>query len=190
MIRIKAAFYLIMLPAMVLFASDESDSVPDTAQHNDTEIDSANVTSEAADSGKTDSTVADSVLAVVIAKKAQEEARKVTLPELEIVSSRFVEFLDHSFSLQGEELVFDGSFIVKGKAVYGHFDFMMIGDSGAVITVVCTDDRSYRRDRGGRLKTITMKTRAAAGCTLVKAYFHEMRIEPEKGFCTRGKSKE
>ena len=142
--------FLILLSVPHLFASNMADTIPapDSVRNNATEIDTTAVYHAKADSGKTDSTVVDSLIAAANAKKALEKPIELTLPKFEILPSRFVEFFNHELAIEGNGLVFNGSFIVLGKAVYRHFDFMMVEDSGMVLTTVTTIDRSYRRDKG------------------------------------------
>lgn len=180
MITVKSCIYLLIFTVPLLFASDNTDMEPDTLIGND----STTVSAAGADSGKTDSTVADSLLAAINAEREKKKPEKLTLPQLETVASRFVDFLEKTLVIQGTELVFSARFIVLGKAVFGHFDVMKIGDSGTIITTISTDDRSYRSDKGGRPKTLELNAGPAAGCALVKASFHEMRKEPENGLCT------
>ena len=184
MVTIKCLIFLTILSVPVLFASDKE---RDTSWNTAADIDSASVSAAGVDSGKTDSTLADSLLATVNAKRETEKPEEITQPELEIVSSQFVEFFKKALIQRQDELLFNARFIVLGKAVYGHFDFMMVGDSGTVIGTVSTDDRSYRSDKGGRPKTFSMNIGAAANCILVKVAFHEMRKDPEKGLCVTKK---
>ena len=183
--KANGVLFLILISGHFLFAADMPDTVPvpDASQNDTNGIDSTAVSHAEADSGKADSTVIDSLLAATLAKTANPKPAALRLPELEIVPSRFIEFFNHELAIEGNELVFDGSFIVLGKAVYGHFDFMRVGDSGTVLTILTTDNRSYRSDKGGRPKSLAMKIGPAAGCVLVKASFHEMRVEPENGLC-------
>lgn len=183
----KCFLFLLLLIVSILFATDKTTKKPDTLQTDTTGIDSTSASATGSDTGKADLTVADSLLSAMTAKKVEETSRALTLPQLEIVSSQFVGFLDKALVLQGEELVFNAKFIVRGKAVYGHFDVMMAGDTGTATTVKSTDDRSYRSDKGGRPKTKIINLGPAAGCVLVKAAFHEMRVEPGKGLCVTGK---
>ena len=189
MMKEKGFLLLVLLSVPFLFASGESDNESDSVQVQvDTAgIDSAEESVAGNDSGTTDSTFVDSVLAALATKRAEEKSRKPILPELHILPSEFVDFFDRELVLQGEELDFKATFIVLGKAVYGHFDFMMVGDSGTAATVKSTDNRSYRSDKGGSPKTLAVNLGPAAGVVLVKAAFHEMRVEPDKGLCVTGK---
>ncbi len=183
MIPLKAVFGPALLLVPFTFAADAPELIPDTINRNTTEADSSVVTSSAADSPKSDTIVVDSIPATQKTGQTVEESLATTLPELEIISSRYIKFFDHAIASNGEGLAFTGSFIVLGKAVYGHFDFLTLGDSGTVLNITTTADRSYRSDKGGNPKTITQGIGSANGSKLVKASFHETRLEPEGGLC-------
>lgn len=101
-------------------------------------------------------------------------------PEFKIESSQFIDFLASSLTTQNGDLVFEGNFIVLGKAVYGHFEFILEGDSGSVGNTITTDDRAYRSDKGGRVKKIQQYLGVSDGCSVVRVLFHEMRVAPDK----------
>jgi hypothetical protein len=183
MIPLKAVFGPVLLLVQLTFAADAPDPPPDTLSRNPTEADSSSVTSSAADSLKSDTIGVDSIPAAKKTGQTAETSPVSVLPELEIISSRYVKFFDHAIAFNGEELAFTGSFIVLGKAVYGHFDFLTLGDSATVLNITTTEDRSYRSDKGGNPKTITRGIGPATGSRLVKASFHETRLEPEGCLC-------
>ena len=183
MISLKAVLGPALLLVPLTFAADATKSVPDTISLNTTGADSSVVASSAADSLKSDTSVVDSIPATKKTGQTAEASSVTDLPELEIISSRYVKFFDHAIASNGEGLTFTGSFIVLGKAVFGHFDFLTLGDSATVLNIATTEDRSYRSDKGGNPKTITLSIGPATGSRQVKVAFHETRLEPESGLC-------
>jgi hypothetical protein len=181
--RIQAAVFLIVFTVTALYASERSVSLPDTARSNNEATDTNNITSEILDSGTIDSIATNPPAAEIITITTTGKPEDKIPPETEIESSPYIKFSEHSVQYQEEKLIFEGNFVVLGKAVFGHFDFVLLKNTGAVISAVKTDNRSYRSDKGGRVKTVQVNLGSASGCTLIKVYFHETRIEPDIGAC-------
>ena len=136
---------------------------------------------------KRDTTVKDTtvktpaqMLKKILAKQKSKETKPMIVPEVNIEPSQYVKFQKHLISLQKESLVFEGEFVVLGKAIYGHFSFISYDDSGTVVDEMNTDDRAYRSDKGGKIKFLTVNLGSPQNCTLVKALFHETRAESEE----------
>jgi hypothetical protein len=136
---------------------------------------------------KRDTTVKDTtvktpvqMLKKILKKQKGKETKPIIIPEVSVEQSDFVKFLKQSISLQKKSLVFEGEFVVLGKAIYGHFSFVSYDDSGTVVDETTTDDRAYRSDKGGKIKFITVNLGSPQNCTLVKTLFHETRAESEK----------
>lgn len=112
---------------------------------------------------------------------AQEPADK-TQPQLSVQQSNFVELKSTNLTASNGVITFEGQFIVLGDAIYGHFDLVAYSDSGKVIQKVMSEERAWKRDHGGNLKSITVSMHAS-GASKVVVSFHEMRINPNSGAC-------
>lgn len=104
-------------------------------------------------------------------------------PDLAIVSSEFVNITSSSLTVAGETVSFNGSFLVAGRAVFGHFDMVALNDSGKVVNVTKSEDQAQIRDHGPKPKSIVLSTSSIRGVSKVEVSFHETRINPEVGAC-------
>jgi putative lipoic acid-binding regulatory protein len=114
---------------------------------------------------------------------AQEPADK-TQPQLSVQQSNYVEFKSTNITASNGTITFDGKFIVLGDAIFGHFDVVANNDSGKIIQKTMSEDRAWKRDHGGNLKSITVSMRASNAAKVVVS-FHEMRINPNSGACKK-----
>jgi hypothetical protein len=112
---------------------------------------------------------------------AQEPAGKAQ-PQMSIQQSNYVEFKSTNITASTGTITFDGKFIVLGDAIFGHFDLLAYNDSGKVIQKTMSEDRAWKRDHGGNLKSITVAMRISNAAKVVIS-FHEMRINPNSGSC-------
>jgi hypothetical protein len=112
---------------------------------------------------------------------AQKPADKAQ-PQLSIQQSNFVEFKNSVIAASNGAITFDGQFIVLGDAIYGHFDIVAYNTSDKVIQKARSEDRAWKRDHGGNLKSITLSISASNAAKVVVS-FHEMRINPNSGAC-------
>ncbi|HEX2959222.1 MAG TPA: hypothetical protein VHO70_20475 [Chitinispirillaceae bacterium] len=113
---------------------------------------------------------------------AQEGKNKDTQPQLSIQQSSYVEFKSSNITASSGTISFDGKFIVLGDAIYGHFDMVASSDSDKVIQNVMSENRAWKRDHGGNLKTIMLSMNAVNAVKVVVS-FHEMRLHPDEGAC-------
>jgi len=111
-----------------------------------------------------------------------------SLPPLEVLPSEFVSVLEYSFTQAGPAVVFEGSFTISGEGIYGHFDLVLFDDSGAQIKTCSSSDRAYRRDRGSKVKPVSISCVVPDTCVKVQLYFHEMRLHPDDGPCMQNGS--
>jgi len=106
-----------------------------------------------------------------------------TPPTLSIESSKWVTMQSPVLSLENGTLVFGSEFMILGKGIFGHFDMVVYGADGKVITVVKSDDRAWRKDNGPVVKDIALTFDTAEKCAAVSVSFHEMRESPDVGAC-------
>ena len=110
---------------------------------------------------------------------ASGENATIIQPELKMVPSKYVMLRNAAIQVQGKTLEFDGQFLVLGRGIYGHFEFIAYDDSGKVLMTTKSDDRAYRRDRGARVKAIKVTLGSVPSCSSVTVAFHEMRVKQE-----------
>ncbi|MBN1576786.1 MAG: hypothetical protein JW913_09555 [Chitinispirillaceae bacterium] len=132
---------------------------------------------------RTTTTVCFLVSMLVGLPAASDSSSAANKPELVVQPSKYVEILDAVIGSSDGSMVFEGHFIVLGRGVFGHFDFVAYDDSGEVIQLTKSDDRAYVKDNGARVKSIDMNLGPVDKCEKVEVSFHEMRMEPDSGAC-------
>jgi hypothetical protein len=79
-------------------------------------------------------------------------------PQLIIQQSNYVGFRSYTTDASGGAFRFNGKFIVSGEGIYGHFDLVGYDQYGKIVLKAKTDDRAYRRDQGGKMKSVELST--------------------------------
>jgi len=106
----------------------------------------------------------------------------VSQPQLFIQQSNYITFKSTNVNSSKEAVSFDGTFIILGKGVYGHFDMAAFDNSGKVIQISTSGNQNWRSDQGSKLKTVNL-TMSNCNPAKVEVSFHEMRVNPNVGAC-------
>ena len=148
-----------------------------------------------ADTGKKDSTVADTTKndSLKTAKPVQPKPAKVEKvrlniePELIIEPSKYVSFTSSTLTAKNGTINFQGTFLVLGEGIFGHFDLQTFDSTGNRLKLAQSEERNYRRDKGSKYKNVSISTTDTDSlqCYKVSVFFHEMRLEPDSGPCKR-----
>jgi hypothetical protein len=102
-------------------------------------------------------------------------------PSISILPSKYVSFTNTNLAVSNGLMVFNGSFIIFGQGVYGHFDLVVYSDSGKVTQKIQSDDRAWRKERGSRVKSISLSLGSVVTCYKIEVSFHEMRTDLNSG---------
>jgi hypothetical protein len=123
-------------------------------------------------------------LTVIISRSiAAESTLSVNQPQLTVNPSNYVTFNSSNVVVSKDAITFEGTFVVLGEGIYGHFDLVTYDDSGKSVQLTKTDDQAFMRDHGSKPKPIILVTGNSKGITKVEVSFHEMRLNPDTGAC-------
>jgi hypothetical protein len=64
-----------------------------------------------------------------------------------------------------------------GEGVFGHFNAVVYGDSDKVFKEIQSEDRAWRSDQGGKIKSIIFNIGIIPSNSKVVISFREMRVE-------------